>query len=70
MNGALRTLKRQKNLMIGGAVTLVIVLMALFAPLLAPYDPITQADLLHPRSLPAGRSSSGPTRRDGTSSRG
>ena len=25
MNGALRTLKRQKNLMIGGAVTLVIV---------------------------------------------
>jgi peptide/nickel transport system permease protein len=53
MNGALRTLKRQKNLMIGGAVTLVIVLMALFAPLLAPYDPITQADLLHAEEPPS-----------------
>lgn len=53
MNGALRTLKRQKNLMIGGAVTLVIVLMALFAPLLAPYDPITQADLLHSEEPPS-----------------
>jgi peptide/nickel transport system permease protein len=53
MNGALRTLKRQKNLMVGGAVTLVIVLMALFAPLLAPYDPITQADLLHSEEPPS-----------------
>jgi peptide/nickel transport system permease protein len=53
MNGALRTLKRQKNLMIGGAVTLVIVLMALFAPLLAPYDPITQADLLRSEEPPS-----------------
>jgi peptide/nickel transport system permease protein len=53
MNGALRTLKRQKNLMIGGAVTLVIVLMAVFAPLLAPYDPITQADLLHSEEPPS-----------------
>ena len=53
MSGALRTLKRQKNLMIGGAVTLVIVLMALFAPLLAPYDPITQADLLRSEEPPS-----------------
>jgi len=53
MNGALRTLKRQKNLMIGGAITLVIVLMALFAPLLAPYDPITQADLLRSEEPPS-----------------
>jgi peptide/nickel transport system permease protein len=53
MNGALRTLKRQKNLIIGGAVTLVIVLMALFAPLLAPYDPIIQADLLHAEEPPS-----------------
>jgi peptide/nickel transport system permease protein len=53
MNGALRTLKRQKNLIVGGAVTLVIVLMALFAPLLAPYDPITQADLLHSEEPPS-----------------
>jgi peptide/nickel transport system permease protein len=53
MNGALRTLKRQKNLMVGGAVTLAIVLMALFAPLLAPYDPITQADLLRSEEPPS-----------------
>ena len=53
MSAALRTLKRQKNLMIGGAITLVIVLMAIFAPLLSPYDPITQADLLHAEEPPS-----------------
>ena len=52
MTGAVRTLKRQKNLMIGGAITLLIVLMAVFAPLLAPYDPIDQADLLHAEESP------------------
>jgi peptide/nickel transport system permease protein len=52
MADTLRTLKRQKNLMLGGAVTLVIVLMAVFAPLLAPYDPIDQADLLHAEESP------------------
>lgn len=52
MTGAVRTLKRQKNLMIGGAITLMIVLMAVFAPLLAPYDPIDQADLLHAEESP------------------
>ena len=53
MSAALRTLGRQKNLMIGGAITLVIVLMAIFAPLLSPYDPITQADLLHAEEPPS-----------------
>jgi peptide/nickel transport system permease protein len=53
MSAALRTLKRQKNLMIGGTITLVIVLMAIFAPLLSPYDPITQADLLHAEEPPS-----------------
>ena len=53
MSAALRTLQRQKNLMIGGAITLVIVLMAIFAPLLSPYDPITQADLLHAEEPPS-----------------
>jgi peptide/nickel transport system permease protein len=33
-------------------ITLVIVLMAVFAPLLAPYDPIDQADLLHAEESP------------------
>jgi peptide/nickel transport system permease protein len=53
MSAALRTLGRQKNLMIGGAITLVIVLMAIFAPLLSPYDPITQADLMHAEEPPS-----------------
>jgi peptide/nickel transport system permease protein len=52
MSAVFRTLKRQKNLMIGGAITLVIVLVAIFAPLLSPYDPITQADLLHAEEPP------------------
>jgi peptide/nickel transport system permease protein len=52
MTGAMRTLRRQKNLMVGGVITLVIVLMAVFAPLLAPYDPIDQADLLHAEESP------------------
>lgn len=54
MSTALRTLKRQKNLMVGGAITLVIVLMAVFAPLLSPYDPINHADLLHAEEPPSG----------------
>lgn len=53
MSAALRTLSRQKNLMIGGAVTLLVVLMAVFAPLLSPYDPITQADLRHAEEPPS-----------------
>ena len=52
MTGAVRTVKRQKNLMVGGTITLLIVLMAVFAPLLAPYDPIDQADLLHAEESP------------------
>ena len=52
MSGTLRTLKRQKNLLVGGAITVAIVLMAICAPLLAPYDPVDQADLLHAEEAP------------------
>jgi len=52
MSGTLRTLKRQKNLLVGGAITAAIVLMAICAPLLAPYDPVDQADLLHAEEAP------------------
>jgi peptide/nickel transport system permease protein len=54
MSGLLRALRRQKNLVIGGAIVLAVVLVAVFAPLFAPYDPITQADLLHSEEPPSG----------------
>jgi peptide/nickel transport system permease protein len=52
MNGTLRILKARKNLMVGGTITLIIVLMATFAPWLAPYHPIDHADLLHSEEAP------------------
>jgi len=52
MNDAIRKVKRQKNLLLGGAITLLVVLTAIFAPFLAPYDPITQADLLRSEESP------------------
>ena len=53
MNPTLRGALRRKNLVIGGAVTLAIVLAAIFAPLLAPFDPIDHADLLHSEEPPS-----------------
>jgi len=52
MNDAVRQIKRQKNLMLGGAITLLVVLVAIFAPFLAPYDPINQAELLRSEEPP------------------
>ena len=37
---------RRKNLVIGSIVTAVMIIMALFAPLISPYDPIYDADLM------------------------
>ena len=53
MNPTLRRALRRKNLVIGGAITLVVVLTAIFAPLLAPYDPINDADLMHSEEPPS-----------------
>ena len=53
MSPTLRKALRRKNLVIGGAITLVVVLMAIFAPLLAPYDPINDADLMHSEEPPS-----------------
>ncbi len=52
MSDCLRVLRRRKNLVIGGGITLAIILMAVCAPLLAPYDPITHADLMHAEEAP------------------
>ncbi len=43
---------RQKNLMIGGIIITVIVIMAVFAPLIAPFDPISDADLMRSEMRP------------------
>ena len=53
MSPTLRKALRRKNLVIGGAISLVVVLMAIFAPLLAPYDPINDADLMHSEEPPS-----------------
>ena len=37
---------RRKNLVVGSIITVVMVIMALFAPLIAPYDPVYDADLM------------------------
>ena len=52
MRDALKRVKRQKNLMVGGAITLLVVAMAVFAPWLAPYDPVDHADLMHSEEPP------------------
>jgi peptide/nickel transport system permease protein len=44
--------RRQKNLMVGGIITLLFVVMAVFAPWLAPFHPIEHADLMHSEEPP------------------
>jgi peptide/nickel transport system permease protein len=53
MNPTFRILKRRKNLVTGGLITLLIAFMAIFAPLLAPYHPIDHADLIHSEEPPS-----------------
>jgi peptide/nickel transport system permease protein len=37
---------RRKNLVLGAVVTVVMIVIAIFAPLIAPYDPVYDADLM------------------------
>jgi len=37
---------RRKNLVIGSIITVVVIILALFAPFIAPYDPVYDADLM------------------------
>jgi peptide/nickel transport system permease protein len=52
VNEFLRKARRQKNLMVGGVITLLFVVMAIFAPWLAPFHPIDHADLMHSEEPP------------------
>jgi peptide/nickel transport system permease protein len=53
MSARLRKIKRQKNLMFGGALTLAAAAVALFAPWLAPYHPVDHADLMRAEEPPS-----------------
>ncbi len=53
MNDFFKKARRQKNLMVGGGITLVVVAMAVFAPWLSPYHPVDHADLMHSEEPPS-----------------
>ena len=46
MKTALKKLMARTNLVVGGLTTLIIIIVAVFAPLLAPYHPMDDADLM------------------------
>lgn len=49
----LQRIYRQKNLFFGGLIVLISILMSIFAPLIAPFDPINDADLMHSELPPS-----------------
>ena len=53
MNDFFRKARRQKNLIVGGSITLIVITMAVFAPWLSPYHPIDHADLMHSEEPPS-----------------
>jgi peptide/nickel transport system permease protein len=55
MTPGLRKLLQRTNLLAGGAVTLLVVLTALFAPWLAPYHPVDDANLLYADEPPSAK---------------
>jgi peptide/nickel transport system permease protein len=55
MTPGLRKLLQRTNLLVGGAVTLAVVLTAVFAPWLAPYHPVDDANLLYADEPPSAK---------------
>lgn len=55
MRDTVKKLLMRTNLVMGGAITLIVIIMALFAPLLAPYHPVNDADLLVSEEPPGAR---------------
>jgi len=46
MKDTIRKLKKRPSLVVGFVITLIVILMALFAPFIAPYHPVDDADLM------------------------
>ncbi len=46
MNKNLRKIIRQTNLLVGGGITLFVITVAVFAPVLAPFHPVDDSDLM------------------------
>lgn len=51
----IQKIKQRTNLVAGGIITLLIVLVAIFAPLLSPFDPIDDADLMYSDEPPSAQ---------------
>jgi len=52
----MKKILRNKNILFGGIIIVALILIAVFAPLFAPYDPVEDSDLM--RALePPGRAS-------------
>ncbi len=52
MRNKLRHIGQRKNMVVGGIIVILMVSMAVFAPLMAPFDPITDADLMDSELAP------------------
>ncbi len=55
MTPGARKLLQRTNLLVGGAITLLVVLTAVFAPWLAPYHPVDDANLLYADEPPSAK---------------
>ena len=52
---ALRKLKRQPSLIVGGLMTIIVIFIAIFAPWLAPYHPVDDANLMYSEEPPQAK---------------
>jgi peptide/nickel transport system permease protein len=52
MSDAIKKLKRQPSLVVGGLITLLVIVMALFAGAISPYHPVDDADLMNSEEPP------------------
>ncbi len=50
-----KRIKRRTNFLVGAVIVVIISVMAVFAPLLAPYDPIDDADLMVAEEAPSAQ---------------